>query len=250
MPFVFWSSDTPVFFQPGLGFRLSLIREEEAGWQAGALGIWRKESEGRLTGSSGIELRAGVRLVKSPANHDKPVVLFAWGVLWGDTMKHFISLDADGFFFVPWSPGFLLSDDSRFALRGQWRPGVLGLGGSLGLINRKQSATENIRIVEAVSELLFFRRQQWKLAFRFTLQQKALLTGSGSANVLQSYRNAYFIGAAVSGRYRDSAGRLYRYSWGVDFMGHQELFDSGYSDPVWESDTLEVSFFFRGSMAL
>ena len=238
------------FLKHGLGFKLSLIREEEAGWMASALGVWRKEATGNPVGGSALELSAGVRVVKSPPYHDVPVVLFAWGVFWGDEFKHFLSLDVDGFFFVPWSPGFLLSNDSRFKLMGQLRLGTLGLEGKLGLLNRRQTASENVRIIEARGGILFFRKMKWKLAFRFTLQQKALLVGSGAANTLQAYRNAFFLGTAVTGKYRDTSGRIYRYSWGVDFLGHQEQFQTGFSDPVWSSDTMEVSFFFRGSLSL
>lgn len=239
-------------FAGGLGFSASVLREEETGWAVQARGIYRLEpGQPRPVGEGGLQLSAGVSLVKNPLYADTPSLLFSWGGYWGHTLRSYLSLDVDGFFFIPWTPGFALADNSRFRLEGQLRLGPLGGYMGFDLVNRQLSsaAPENIRVIAFKAGLVVFSASSWKLQLGGGLQQQALLAGGGSANTLQSYRNAFFSELGFSGRYRDSGGRLITYSWGVQLFVRQEAWGAG-GIKLWEANLGELSFHFSSSLAL
>ncbi len=216
---------------------------------------YRSGKKGIVKDDAVFFARMGIKLLKSDF-HDNLKALISISLGKGNLFSSFFRLNADGFSFVPWIPGYVVQDDASFGFQGQWRFGSLGLFVAISNIAREEDEISFIYknyLNEVVLGIPFFKGKKKRVLFYLKHQNKKKVefipVGDGYDEHEKSKRESLSLGFDISGAYRNGIGKLFGYSFGVEFVIEQKYWEEGFFDTQ-TIDEFEIGFYWSSSFSL
>jgi len=216
---------------------------------------YRSGKNGFVKDDAAFFARLGVKLLKADF-HDNIKALISFSIGKGNLFSSFFRLSIDGFFFVPWVPGYIVQNDTAYHFEGQWRFGSLGLLLKISKIGREEDGNLTIYknfLNEVVFGLPIFGKDSSRFLVYLKHQDKErfeyIFTGNDYHDYERTRRETLFAGLDFSGSYRTKGGKLFGYSFGVEFVIEQRYWEDGFSD-MQTIDEMEMSFYWSGSFSL